>query len=251
VRTAEWTESTRVLDRVTAIFDAFGEADEGLGVSELARRANLPKSTVSRIAADLVSQRFLDREDDRLYLGVRLFELGQTVQEPRRLRRIALPMMTELRNLTGATVQLAVPEGPDVVIVAVVRGRPGQTPLPRVGSRLPAHATALGKALWAFRAGGPDLAVARGRLTPHTILEPGPLNRELGEVRRTGFAGEREECVIGRVGLAGPVLDPAGIAVAAIGLAASVGDLDVDRLAPAVRTTARRLAHGLSAARDS
>ena len=79
MRTADWTESVSVLDRVTAVFEAFGEHDEGLGVSELARRANLPKSTVSRIAADLVEQRFLDRDGDMLYLGVRLFELGQTV----------------------------------------------------------------------------------------------------------------------------------------------------------------------------
>ena len=76
MRTADWTDSVSVLDRVTAVFEAFGEHDEGLGVSELARRANLPKSTVSRIAADLVEQRFLDRDGDKLYLGVRLFELG-------------------------------------------------------------------------------------------------------------------------------------------------------------------------------
>ena len=94
MRTADWTDSVSVLDRVTAVFDAFGEQDEGLGVSELARRANLPKSTVSRIAADLVAQRFLDRDGDKLYLGVRLFELAQTVEQPRRLRHFALPVMT-------------------------------------------------------------------------------------------------------------------------------------------------------------
>ena len=91
MRTADWTDSVSVLDRVTAVFEAFGEHDEGLGVSELARRANLPKSTVSRIAADLVGQRFLDRDGDKLYLGVRLFELGQTVEQPRRLRRSRCP----------------------------------------------------------------------------------------------------------------------------------------------------------------
>ena len=66
MRTANWTDSVSVLDRVTAVFDAFGDDDHGLGVSELARRANLPKSTVSRIAADLVAQRFLDRDGELL-----------------------------------------------------------------------------------------------------------------------------------------------------------------------------------------
>src|SRR6478735_7651554 len=120
MRTARWNESVSVLDRVTAVFDAFGEQDEGLGVSELARRANLPKSTVSRIAADLVAQRFLDRDGDLLYLGVRLFELGQTVELPRRLRQRALPVMKELRDTTGQTVHLAVLEGIDVVFIAIV-----------------------------------------------------------------------------------------------------------------------------------
>ena len=150
MRTADWTESVSVLDRVTAVFEAFGEHDEGLGVSELARRANLPKSTVSRIAADLVEQRFLDRDGDKLYLGVRLFELGQTVEQPRRLRQLALPVMTDLRDATGQTVHLAVLEGTDVVFIAIVRGGPMPTPLARVGGRLPAHATALGKAILAF-----------------------------------------------------------------------------------------------------
>src|SRR5688500_16971327 len=115
MRTADWTDSVSVLDRVTAVFDAFGEHDEGLGVSEMARRANLPKSSVSRIAADLVAQRFLDRDGDKLYLGVRLFELAQSVEQPRRLRHFALPVMAELRDATSQTVNLAVLDGAYVV----------------------------------------------------------------------------------------------------------------------------------------
>lgn len=171
MRTAEWTDSVSVLDRITAVFEAFGEEDEGLGVSELARRANLPKSTVSRIAADLVGQRFLDREGDKLYLGVRLFELGQTVEQPRRLRHLALPVMTDLRNLTGCTVHLAVLEAADVVVVSLVRGEPALPAAGRVGGRMPAHATALGKAILAFSppdvvarvAAGPSSGAPRGR----------------------------------------------------------------------------------------
>src|SRR6478735_4221980 len=131
MRTARWNESVSVLDRVTAVFDAFGEQDEGLGVSELARRAHLPKSTVSRIAADLVAQRFLDREGDTLYLGVRLFELGQTVEQPRRLRQLALPIMTDLRDVSGQTVHLAVLDGVDVVFITIVRAGPVPKPLAR------------------------------------------------------------------------------------------------------------------------
>ena len=252
MRTANWSESVSVLDRVTAVFDAFGEHDEGLGVSELARRANLPKSTVSRIAADLVAQRFLDRDGDLLYLGIRLFELGQTVEQPRMLRRLALPVMGELRDVTGQTVHLAVLDGTDVVFVAIVRGEPTSKPLARIGSRLPAHSTALGKAILAFSTQAEVNAVVSGGLeerTPHTLTDPAALLRELVGIRRVGAATEKEECALGRTCTASPILGHGGVPVAAISVAGAVADFDPDRIAPAVRAAAMTLSRRLTADR--
>jgi DNA-binding IclR family transcriptional regulator len=244
MRTAGWTDSVSVLDRVTAVFEAFGEQDQGLGISELARRANLPKSTVSRIAADLVGQRFLDRDGDKLYLGARLFELGQTVQRPRELRESALPVMTDLRNQTGHTISLAVLDGRDVVLLAIVHGRPAPRPPARVGGRLPAHATALGKAILA--ASAPDVveSVIDGglaRRTPRTIGEPATLLRELTEAHRSGTATEWEECAADLACVASVVLGRGAVPMAAISAAGSVGELCDDRLASAVRAAARTL----------
>lgn len=251
MRTADWTDSVSVLDRLTALFEAFAEPDEGLGISELARRANLPKSTVSRIAAELVEQRLLDREGDKLYLGVRLFELGQTVDQPRRLRRLALPVMTDLRNMTGHTVHLAVLDGSDVVCVAVVRGQ-AAPPVVRVGGRLPAHATALGKAMLAFATPERARALAGeglARRTVHTVCDIEVLLRELTEARRTGVAFESEECVIGRGCVASPILGRGGAPVAAISVAGSVDHIDADRVASAVRAAAMSLSRRVAAER--
>lgn len=250
MRTADWTESVSVLDRVTAVFDAFGEHDEGLGVSELARRANLPKSTVSRIAADLVAQRFLDRDGDKLYLGVRLFELAQSVEQPRRLRRIALPVMTELREATGQTVSLAVLEGADIVFVAIVRGEPTPKPLARIGGRLPAHATALGKAILAVSPQDVVDRIIQSGLemrTPHTISEPSALLRELVDIRRLGVATESNECAIDRACAASPILGHGGAPIAAISVAGSVSNLVPDSVAPAVRAAAMILSRRMGA----
>ena len=218
MRTAAWTDSVSVLDRVTAVFDAFAEHDEGLGVSELARRANIPKSTVSRIAAELVDQRLLDREGDKFFLGVRLFELGQTVEQPRRLRHIAHPVMAELRDVTGRSVQLGILDAADVVLVAIVRSEPVVRPPARIGGRLPAHATALGKAMLAFSPPEVAAAVVRGGLssrTPHTISDPLAFVDELRRVRSLGIATETEECVVGRWCAASPVFGSGGAPVAA------------------------------------
>jgi DNA-binding IclR family transcriptional regulator len=250
MRTADWTESVSVLDRVTAVFEAFGEHDEGLGVSELARRANLPKSTVSRIAADLVEQRFLDRDGDMLYLGVRLFELGQTVEQPRRLRRLALPVMSDLRDATGQTVHLAVLEGIDVVFIAIVRGGPVPTPLARVGGRLPAHATALGKAILAFSPQDVVERITSGQLerrTVHTLVEPSALARELAGIRRTGTATELQECAMGRTCTASPILGQGGAPIGAISVTGAIDEVVSDRIAPAVRAAALALSHRIGA----
>lgn len=258
MRTANWTDSVSVLDRVTAVFDAFGDDDHGLGVSELARRANLPKSTVSRIAADLVAQRFLDRDGELLHLGVRLFELGQTVPLPRRLRQLALPVMRELRDVTGQTVQLAVLDGSDIVLIAMLRGAcagastgPSATLSPaRIGGRELAHATALGKCILAF---SPPEVVTRlatagwERRTPHTIVEPAALVREFADVRRSGVASEHEECAIGTAAAASPIVVPGDAPVAAICVTGAAAALQPDRVAPAVRAAAVTLSRRLTA----
>ncbi|MET0887579.1 MAG: IclR family transcriptional regulator [Mycetocola sp.] len=239
-----------VLDRVTAVFDAFGEHGEGLGVSEIARRANLPKSTVSRIATDLVEQHFLDRDGSKLYLGVRLFELGQTVDRPRKLREAALPLMNELCLATGRSVELAVLDRADIVLVAVVRHRQAPRPLGRVGARRPAHTTALGKAMLAFSAHGVIEDVMRGALDPRsarTVGQPSELLRELVETRKTRIATARDECASGRLSIASPVLGHGSVPIAAISVAGSVEEIDVDRLGPTVRAASLNLGHRISA----
>jgi IclR family acetate operon transcriptional repressor len=221
MRTAVWTDSVSVLDRVTAVLEAFGD-DDSLGISEIARRANLPKSTVSRIATDLVRQRYLDREGNRLHLGLQLFELGQAVERPRRLRRLAHPVMTQLRNLTGESVRLAVLDGDHVVVIAAVAGREGGGL--SAGERAPAHSTPLGTAILAHSPEG----CTRTSLTP----------RERADIRRAGVAS----ALYGPTGLAcvaSAILAPAP--AGAIAISGSPQTVDVRRVGGLVRSAAAEL----------
>jgi DNA-binding IclR family transcriptional regulator len=227
MRTALWTDSVSVLDRVTAVLEAFG-GDEDLGVSEIARRANLPKSTVSRIVTDLVRQRYLDREGNRLHLGLRLFELGQAVERPRRLRRLAQPVIIRLRDMTGESVRLAVLDGEDVVVIAALAGTADPRHPATIGARFRADSSALGKAILAHQ--------------PAESIAPShsPLDRELADVRRTGVASDADEST-GVACVASAILIPGSPPVGAIAVAGSSLAVDARRMSGAVRTAAATL----------
>jgi IclR family acetate operon transcriptional repressor len=227
MRTAAWTDSVSVLDRITAVLDAFGD-DDRLGVSEIARRANLPKSTVSRIATDLVRQRYLDRDGDALQLGLRLFELGEAVDRPRRLRRIARPIMTRLHDLTGEAVALAVLDDDEIVVIAGAVGRGGMS----AGDRAPAGTTALGAVLLAHR----------------PVDAEHPSWREFADIRRSGVAVDTDTAT-GVACVASAVLERGADPVAAIAVSGSAQVVDVRRVGGVVRSAAAALSHRLNGER--
>ena len=240
--------SSSVLERASLILGAFRMEDQQVGVSELARRTGLPKSTVARLSGELLRLQFLERHGHGFRLGLTLFELGEMVVTPKELRRRALGVMVDLRNATGQTVHLAVLDGADVVYMEILRGR-GTPVLPsRVGGRVPAHATAVGKAMLAF-APAPVLervlAAGLPRVSRRTITDEQVLRAELVEVSTTGLAFEDNESAPGSACVASPVLDSAGALVAALSASGSAGVLDTERVAPAVRTAALALGRQL------
>jgi IclR family transcriptional regulator, acetate operon repressor len=138
-----------------------------------------------------------------------------------------------------------------MVCVGIMRGRGCATPTSRIGGRIPAHATALGKAMLAYSEQAEVDAVVSAGLTPwtpHTVVEPERLMAQLAEVRLTGLATEREEFAVGVCGVASPVFSPSRRLVAAISVSGPVGDFHPDRSAPAVRGAAVALARRLAPA---
>jgi IclR family transcriptional regulator, acetate operon repressor len=243
-------DAVSVLDRMTAILEAFDENDRGLRISELATRAGLPKSTVSRLVSTLVRERYLEREGQVIHLGLRLFELGQLAQEPRELRGIALPVIADLRDTTGGTVSLAIPDGGEMVCIAMMHGS-RSAGLTRIGGRVPAHATALGKTMLAF---SDDVDVenllssALPARTPHTVVDPACLRRQLADIRQRGVATEVGEFVTAVSSVASPVFAPSGSLLAAICVSGPSDGFDLDRSAPAVQAAALALTRRIASA---
>jgi IclR family transcriptional regulator, acetate operon repressor len=238
-----------VLERGFALLSAFDADHPELGVSDLARRTGMAKSTAHRLSAELVRLRLLEPVGPRLRLGIRLFELGQLVPRQRTLRDAALPFMEDLREATRNCVHLAVLEGVEVVYLEILKVRGSRNLPSRVGGRLPAHATGVGKAILAF--GPPESVTARveaglARLSPHTIVTPGALARELATIREQGVSYDRQESDVGIVCAAAPIFGADGTVAGALSVTGRAERLDVPRMAPAVRTAALALSRTLA-----
>jgi len=245
--------SSNVVARVSAILGAFGDNVRALGLSELARRSGLPKTTVHRLAGDLVEARLLERDGTAFRLGLRLFEIGQRVPDQRTLREVALPYMADLREASRATVNLAVLEGRDVVYVEILRAHnaPAVLGLAKSGGRLPAHATGVGKAMMAFLAPDElDAILARplrkmngGR----TITDPARLRHVLAATRQTAIAYDLEESGPGVVCAATPVFGPGGRMMAGLSVSGFREKIVLEHVSSAVRTSALTLSRALGA----
>lgn len=239
-----------VVERVERILDACAGAHRSLGLSELSRISGLPKTTVHRLAVQLVTAGFIERDASRYRLGLKLFELGSRVAA-RSARDTILPYLEELRTATGGTVHFAVRDGNSVLYVEKLRDLRGIDRGSRLAGRLPLHATATGKVLVAFSSPEAAREIANGRLdrvTPYTIVVPSVLLEQFDRIRRCGWGSEREECVLGWASVAAPVVGLGGSLVGAISATLPVAGLQEEKVALRVVAAARAASRTMGAA---
>ncbi|MER5748609.1 IclR family transcriptional regulator [Streptomyces sp. NPDC002088] len=246
-------EGDSLLRKVRRILGAFDAGSPVLGLSELARRTELAKTTVHRVATEMVDVGLLNRHGRRYELGSLLFELGQRVPRTRALRLIAARYLEDLALTTRETVVLAFPGDQDVLFVEkYFSQRGGGITFTQVEDRVPFHCGASGKALLAF--GDPALrervlAAPLRRRTQWTITDPARLAADLEQARRQGYAVERQELVVGYGAVAAPVF-AAGVAVATLTVTGPIDRLDISRLAPVVTAAGRALTRDFESVND-
>ena len=210
------------VDRAIRILTALQGARR-MTLSELAGRLELPPSTVHGIIRTLVGHGMVVQEhgSGRYQLGPAVLRLGNVYLDTLELRSKAIPWAEDLARRTGCAVRTGVLLLDDVVIIHHEPRPDGSRQMPEVGIVIPAHTSALGKAILAFD----DDAAARMLSTPQlrsmtgeTITSPIDLKQQLADISATGLASEQDEAVIGECALAGPVFDASGTPVGAIGL---------------------------------
>lgn len=233
-----------VLGKAVTILRAFRPEDNVLPLAELVRRTALHKATVHRLAGELVANRLLDRVDGGYRLSGGLFELGMRASVERSLLEMAMPFLQDLYERTHETVHLGVRDGLDVVYVAKIGGHRQAKSPSRTGGRNPWYCTAIGKSLMAHA--GPDLlrdalSMRMVRRTPHTLVAPGILRKQLERVVETGVSFEREESALGITCVAAPVFGADDEIVAAISVTGPTGRFTPENHVAAVRAAAEGL----------
>jgi IclR family transcriptional regulator, KDG regulon repressor len=209
------------------LLKAFSEDEVDIGISALAKRLGIAKSTAHRLAVTLVAEGMLeqDRDSGKYRLGVGLFRLGALVRRRMEVSNEARPYLYSLREAINESVHLAILDGTEIMYVYNLESRHAIRSRSDLGVRKPAHSTAEGQAILAFQpAEVIDQVVASGLTahTPKTVTDPERFLKSLAAVRQRGCAIEDEESEIGMVCVAAPIRDDTGAVVAALGLAGPV-----------------------------
>lgn len=246
----------QAIERAVAILNAFTADEAELGVTELAERLGLHKSTVHRFMVNLDAAGLVERNarTGRYRLGMRIFELGGLVKQRMNLWDEALPFLESLVRDSGETGHLAVLDGGEAIYIERVEARRALRVPAAIGRGYPVHATNLGKVLLADLPSErvEEIIAERGlaAYTPNTITDPQALEAELVRIRECGYAVDNEEYDEGLRCIGAPVRDHSGGVVAALGIggpATRITPARVEQLSTLVMAAAAGLSRRLGA----
>ncbi|QFU00058.1 Acetate operon repressor [Halomonas sp. THAF5a] len=208
----------------------------GLALSELAEEADFAPSTTHRLLQALQSQGFVTQDSELgvWKIDVKTFRIGNSFLEARDYLATSRPFLRRLTALTGETANLGVRDDGTAVFLAQSESPQMMRMITRLGSRAPLHASGVGKALMAWL---PEDELERilderglARVTENTLHTPESLREGLAEIRRQGFACDREEHAIGLHCVAACIHDEHGIPLAAISVSGPVARIPEARL---------------------
>jgi IclR family pca regulon transcriptional regulator len=251
---AESKQHLQSLERGIAVIQVFSREHPALTLSEVARLTGMTRATARRILLTLEKLGHVRSDGRRFSLTPRVLTLGWAYLSSLNLWEIAQPLMEDLVQETHESCSAATLDLPDIVYVARVPTRRIMTIALGVGTRLPAHATSMGRVLLA------DLPEEEldaflsehelERFTPHTIVDPGALKAAVAEVRQQGWALVDQELEIGLRSVAAPITGASGRTIAALNASAaaarvSKGELET-RFLPALLRTADQISAGLA-----
>ena len=216
------------VQRAMDILDLFDWRTQELGITDIARALDLPKSTIAGLIFTLEQNDYLNQNTvTRKYrLGFKLAERAGVFLDQFDLRRVALPILEELRDSSNESVNLAIRDDQYVTYIERMLGDNMLGMRSEIGKRELIHSTALGKAMLAQLPSDELNKFIAGHnftpVTPHTITDPNAFLNEMQETLLHGFAADNQENELGGRCVAAPIFDYQGKPVAAISISVPV-----------------------------
>ena len=245
--------------RAIDILEHFNKTNE-MGISEISECMGLSKSTVFGLVNTLVNYGYLeqDAKNKKYKLGIKLFELGRTVEKRMDLRNAARPFCEEISKKYGQTVHLATHYEGEVVYIDKFDMPDFPISYSQVGKRAPMTCTGVGKAMLAYL---PQEYVKKYILskgfsikTENSIKTVSELEKALLEIRQNGYAVDDEEILMGLRCAAAPVFNHENEPVAAISLSGMVNkmtDAVIKEMSKDIIDCTNGISNGLGYRRDS
>lgn len=212
------------VDHALDVLEAVARGGRGVGVTEIGRLTNLPKSTVFRLLAALAARGYIVRGDppSSYRLGVKAWEVGAAYLNNLSFHEAAHPIMQRLAGETGETIYLTTYADGAAVLIDVAESPDPVRWSVAIGTRLPAWCTAVGKVLLAHQPAEEVDRVLTGPLappSPHAPSDPAGIRREIEEARLTDCSVNLRGWHAEVAGAAVPIRDRQGRVIAALGVA--------------------------------
>jgi IclR family transcriptional regulator, pca regulon regulatory protein len=233
------------------VLRCFDREHPTLSLGDVARTLGWRRTEPFRFLHTLESLGYLRRDPvtKRYELTPKVLEIGFSALANLQLPELAQPFLERLRDRTNASAHVGILDGKDVVYVGRAASRSILSSTIHVGSRLPAHATAIGKTLLAAKSDAwiTEWLAANDLTpyTPHTLAETRAFLDEIAQIRHRGFAVSNQEFEFGIGSVAAPIRNGASETIAAINVSAAADALTTagvsDVIVPAVRETAVEL----------
>lgn len=208
------------------LLEGIANKSHDVTLTEIAQEHGLPKTTVFRYLQTMSVAGFLrhNTANDRYGIGPRLSMLADSQTSLHRLRQVAGPLISQLAQEFGGTVNLTVSSGRDIIYVDMVRANRNLPMRAKIGEHHPYHSTAAGKIMLAFLPPEEQTAILEApldELTARTIQSTTALRRQLTLARRDGFSLDREETEDSVSCIGVPILDRNKYPIAALSLSVS------------------------------
>ncbi|MFD9665013.1 IclR family transcriptional regulator [Rhodococcus sp. NPDC059968] len=197
-----------ILAKAFSIIDAFNERDRVLTLTQISRKTGLPKSTVHRLLQRLGELAVIEEHGAGYRLGIRLLRLVSSMPVDG-MREVALPHLAQLQAWSKESVHFGVLRGNEVVVLQALFAVNHARPIGEVGTRIPAHLSAMGRAMMAHLREEELTELLAGPLvglTPKSITDPVQIRHELKHIRVAGVAVQKDGVVLGLGNIAAPVL---------------------------------------------